>query len=1037
MAKDNRRIITWSLNAGKKEYEDDLENYSHKIYSIGLHEFNVTKEGKIRDERSKQYYFDASENHTGVRFPIVNENHMIKYPSIKWFFQIIIFGWSTVKPVLDNNVVNSEGRLPQDQFVYELNKLLDLYEGSRNSGTPLNVAGVEMDVESTMTDDYVSSGNDVNYIRFLEKIKNEVIIPRQLKMRVNAHAMWGEQTPFYYRFHNYKLFAESTDKNGNATIDEIQLMTYDFAWNGSAAGASTPIWWLRNVGDWCRQNFDPKVNPNAKLTIDNLFFGAAGYGHRWGMHTQDEVKSGSTITFRNLLGWANGLYKHYHTEFNELGWTNPETGGKYYSGGELDTYRFVYENQEYLYQAAFQDDKSKNEIMYPHVYDMFKPKYVEVKTQDGGKKSATVGTYNGNDYAASNFKQQMPIWTGVHAIATKPSSFSGKSYPVVLSPEYQGMRKQDLTEAQRQTWDKNLNPDSVDFKHLVKSVDGVDKVFVGWYTEDLIYVEKYNYDDMGNVLSAVCVPEDNSEGRINYTVNVPSAGNYHLVAITSFSWYTQMKLGGYANGQQFNIGGDAVPEWYPFILKGSHFYDCGTFSFNSGSNTISVHGELSEPNTPIYGFIVCDNFDQNFSGGELTVNANIQPMTKKDGTKANIPSKLALAAKMLRHDARPAILWDDEFRTYNEGTEISRVSYYQRAVQDYDYEGGGTVVKQVDTVDGQPVFKCFSAPIDIGYTGGTWIQKDYALYFNSTSSGQLILSKQWTVNLSIEVTIDVERGDKAGIRFYVQKQGTVADGYLFILDFKKGVQQLVLEENDTWTVVASQALGNVSYGRNVRLKVLLHNGVGYFYVGGVQAFVQGDGNPVTTNGDANVATGEVTMQRRSGACGLYANNAELYCSHLGISTTDRWETLEKFEVTVDGTTKELGRINRTGYEYDEFGYLIYSGLNETETRDSTQFFDEDVSAVSLDYEVTVFDWDSWEGGKDITIKLRDAGVWFSELLVGDKNGMSVIWAGDAWSFQDAMNIAVNDYGAKGIGLWTMGQEDPTLFELVPDVVPKK
>src|SRR5699024_7132528 len=405
------------------------------------------------------------------------------------------------------------------------------------------------------------------------------------KMRFNAYAMWGNQTPYYYRFHNYKMFAESTARDGKATIDEIQLMTYDFAWSGSSAGASTPIWWFRNVAEWCRECFDPRHNPNAKLTIDNLFFGAAGYGNRWGMHDQDAVKRGTIVTFRNLLGWQNGLYRHYHTE--------TENGGTVY----------VYHDQPYLFQAAIQDPESKNEVMYPHVYDRFEPKYVDVKEKDGGSKTATVGTYNGLDYATSYFKDQHPIWTNVHDIANVPSKVSGKAFASVpekegletdYPPHYPDLRKHD----------KNMNPDDVNFRHLVKSVDGRDEVFVVYYTLNRLYFPATNADG-----SLVCILEDEPEGSIEYTVNVPSSGNYRVVALTNFSWYTQAEIGGTINGQSFSVGGDKMPEWYPFILSGSHWVDCGRFSFSSGKNKLIVRGGNSASNTPLYGFVVCDDFE--------------------------------------------------------------------------------------------------------------------------------------------------------------------------------------------------------------------------------------------------------------------------------------------------------------------------------------------------------------------------------------------------------------------------------------------
>lgn len=1009
--KDNRRVITWTLNETNAVYRNAIKNYNHKIYSIGLHEFEVTALGKIRDYNTKQYYFNSSGNHTGIRFPIILEQDMLDYPSIKWFMQMIVFGWeSTVKPILDNNVRNSEGRLPQDQFVYELNKLLDLYSESRSTKTPLKWTGIEMDVEGTMTSDPYSVGYDEKYIQFLQKIKREVCDPRGLKLRVNAHAMWGENVPYYYRFHNYKLFAESTT-NGKATIDEIQLMTYDFHWSGSSAGASTPIWWFEQVAEWCKKCFDPKENPKAKLTIDNLYFGAAAYGNRWGMHKQEVVKSGRNVTYHNLLGWQNGYYRHYHTETNENGWTNPQTGEKYRdSSGNLVTTRYVYENQEMLPQISFQDEESKNEVMYPHVYDMFKPKYAEVVEVDG-YKSVTVGTYNRQPFATTYSRIQTPIWTNVIAIANNPT-ISGKAY-----------RSEIFT--------------------IKKTINGTDYNFNGYYTEKRLYVPKIQ----NNGTVACVLQDDVQDGRITFTVNVPQAGNYKLIAITSFQWFTQTMLGGYVNGsQRFTVGGD-LPEWYPFILKESHFFDCGRFNFNSGQNTITIHGELSHDRTYIFGFVICQDFNQNLSGGELKFKTNVQRFTKKDGTKAAIPNKFALAWKMLRRDARPAILWDDEFRTYGEGTVISNTTYYQHANDNY-FANGNIPVKV-----GENKYECRanSSPQPIGYSQGIWKQQNYRLYFNSDEtesrigkrSGQLILSKQWSVNLSIEATINVQEGSSAGIRFYAQKQGTVGDGYIFLVDFKRGVKELILEENIgngnlRKTTIASQALGDFRNGMSITFKVLLYNGVGRFYLNGIQAFVAGTNNPVTHDGSVNTTNGTVQLQRRSGACGIYANDAVVTCTHFGVGTLDRWETMEKFEVTIDGKTYNLGRINRTGYQYDEYGYLIYSGLDEKITRDKEQYpFEEDSSAVSLDYEVTVIEVDSWEGSKEITLKFRDAGVWFGELLIGDRNGMSVIWTGDAWSFLNVLNLACGEYGAKGIGLWTMGQEDPKIWQLVPDVVPKK
>jgi len=79
---DDRKILTWSLNAGSAAYNKDLEQFSHKIYSIGLHEFGVTAEGKVYNYSwgESALYFNADGTHTGMYMKFENERDNIKYP---------------------------------------------------------------------------------------------------------------------------------------------------------------------------------------------------------------------------------------------------------------------------------------------------------------------------------------------------------------------------------------------------------------------------------------------------------------------------------------------------------------------------------------------------------------------------------------------------------------------------------------------------------------------------------------------------------------------------------------------------------------------------------------------------------------------------------------------------------------------------------------------------------------------------------------------------------------------------------------------
>lgn len=1078
MEKNDRRLMTWSWQGATTNgaYRRSLDQFHDRIYSIGLHEFGVDEEGKIYDYRSNRYYFEPSGGgivHTGQRSPEPIENDLVNYPDMNWYLQFIIpFRWETVKAVLANSKTNSEGRLPQDQLLLELNEIMKVFRYSPD-GEPINIIGVEIDFEGSMTADPNASGYDQRYISLLERIKNDVCIPLDKKLRINTYGMWGEQSPYYYRFHNYRLFAESSDKHGNATIDEMQCMTYDFHWAGSAAGASTPIWWLENVCSWIDEVIGQ--NPKSMIRKENVYVGAAAYGHRWGMHDESVVQRGSTITYLQLLDWQNGRYKHYHRDTE--------------SGETV----FVYEKQDYLPYAAEEDAESLNEVMYPHVYDMFEAKYAKISEQNNGSSTATLQEYNRQEYITTFSKQQIPIWTNVLAVLNRPDNVTGKAFAVNPPDDVDNTSSYE----ERRKYNENLDPESLDFGHSVKTVDGENEVFVGYTFEHPIYSPNSN--------GTACVKEAVSEGTVEYNVNVPASGDYKVIALTSFSWYSQMTLVGTVNSSSFIIGGENTEEWYPFVLKGSHWFDCGTFNLPEGSNTITVKGSGSTEQTPIYGFVVCEDFDQNFSGGEVTLDSNIQPMKAKSADNfkedsngqtilpkdAVFPDRLALAAKMLRRDARPAILWEDNFQSYYEDERgynndpqpmMNNTTYYRSIQSNYQEAGGGMILDS----DGEGGVECYSEPKNVGFTTGEWqIVLDsvnrVVVEYDSFASAQLVLSKKWEGNLQMESTLKLIRGKMAGIRFMAQNEGSVADGYAFRVNLDHdysftnsegqtitgtGVTELVLEEDvydveEGWTysetVVARQPIGNVQLGDTVSFMARWVDGKCQLTIGGVRAFVEDnstiEGENRTKvfddNGDVDKGNGKVTLQRTTGACGIYAWDAHIQSRLLAVSTLDRWETMEKFEIEVDGEVRDYGRISRSGYEFDRYGYLIYTGMDERETRDSEpeegseapendqgSALSYEPDQVSLDYEITVSEWEAWQGEKEIKLRLSDAGVWFGQALIGDREGMSILWVGDAESFMRTMNIAVNDYGLKGVGLWTMGYEDPRMFEMIPKVDPK-
>lgn len=944
---DNRKILTWSLNAGKEAYETDIQKYHNKIYSIGLHDFGVTGEGKIYDypSGSSALYFDELGNYTGVKMKIANENHIIQYPGIEWYIQTILFGWSKVKPFLDNPTA-------QDTFLSEAGRLFDeVYKVSRNSGTPLNLTGLEMDMEASMSGDTEADGYDGKYIAFLTRLKNEVCIPRGLKLRVNSYAMWGDYTPYYYRFHNYRKFATATDSQGNAVIDELQVMTYDFAWSGSAPGASTPIWWFEDVGKWASECFDPANNPNAKLTIDNVLLGVAGYGNRWGLFDSENLR-GNTITFRNLLGWQNGLYRHYHYD---------ETQDLY-----------VYHNQEFLLQNGFEDILSKNQLMLQHVYD-----YGKAEFADYVPGIAHLKTYNKRQYLTSYSRTQQAKFGGVQAVKTSADSLVGAGNTANL------------------TYTAN------------KYVGDTLYTFQGYTTKQ----RQYEPVQLGDG-SVVCGLEDGSDGQIIYNID-GVMGTHKLIALVSFPWYSMNKIGGTYNGTPFTIGGESLEEWYPLYFKSAHFYDMGTFDF-TGSDEIIIDGTQTISGVPILGFVVCDTFEDNFAGGSVDFDVNPQPFIKKDRTEASIPSSLALTTEMLRQDARPVILWEDYFAQYITDNLVQayglEATTYYKVAGTYTYNG-----TNYDSTDNS----CKSDPVQAGFSYGHWevVEAEpgqVVAKFDrnaGTTEGQLMLNHEYTGNIHVQTEARVTEGDTVGLRFGAH---SADDGYFLLVDYATETVSLKFTENGTTNTLAQDPFPeHFERGNKIRIKAIIHNGEGRFYVG---------------YGEKQVFGGAIALPRTDGgACGVIASNTVTSIYMLSIATTDVWETMEKFEIYLDDVlVAKFGEIERPGYTYNKWGFLEYSGINELETRTT------ETSGVSLDYQFFIKHIPGFQGGKKLTIKMVDPGMWLPNFYLGDSEGCSITYAGDAETFNHLMNLAVDKYGCKGLGLWTMGQEDPKLFEMVAD-----
>lgn len=90
-------------------------------------------------------------------------------------------------------------------------------------------------------------------------------------------------------------------------------------------------------------------------------------------------------------------------------------------------------------------------------------------------------------------------------------------------------------------------------------------------------------------------------------------------------------------------------------------------------------------------------------------------------------------------------------------------------------------------------------------------------------------------------------------------------------------------------------------------------------------------------------------------------------------------------------------------------------------------------AISLDYDFFHSHLLELSCGNDYTAKVipRDINVWTARLFLGDADGFSILYYQDVDSLVYWANEAAYRWGLRGIAIWSLGQEDMRLWEVMP------
>jgi spore germination protein YaaH len=1017
---DPNAPLTWTSQA--RSFVQMIDKYPKKFHSIGMHEFGVNVNGEVFDMSSGNTSWDAlvlnsdkTDVNSGRAIPTSLRYLMHKHPDIRWACQFLCTKNSTgnrVEPVLDNT------NNAQNTFVDHVYNVVKIYK----TRFPM-IKTVEIDFEKTNSRTGAEAGNNgvPDYDKFtalLVRIKNEVVhklneeLGWDLNLRVNLFAMTGDYNPSYYAWHDYRTLALGKDKYGKQAIDEFQLMTYDFSWGGSAPGPSTPIWWLTNVLEHVKElSQDVKVNgvvtkPKVWDT-SKVWIGNAGYGRRWAL---GEDRMGVTLDYKQLMTVQNGTYIH------NSGSTNPADN------------LFHFNDQDFIPIAGFNDPDSDYQITYMGVYDKFH------MTSNGGATFTGTNRPEGANYVTNYSRKQYPIFTNV--VATAFSAQSPDNSDVTLVG-FDSSSSSKISRYDRFSYSKTTSTWS-DSVYVASRTAGLDMGgLVNTTTGETTVNPKPYY---GYAL-------DTAGGSITYTFN--ATGTYQLIALVFYPFFDQADIYADLNGvtDAIHLDGNYV-EWYPFMQgQEKHFVDLGAFTF-SGTNTITITKPTN--GAQIWGFVVCEDFTHNLQGGIISMPVTTKPMKTRaetpaeDGTieliDADYPTTMRLVGEILRRPPRPAIIWEDIFSSYP--TTVDDVTqgfrYYPQA-----YQTDPTANKGFSQGKWTPI-KGFTDDNPDDYSH---VEVDSRVTTNG--SAQLMLNKKFSGNIAVEVELRNNLDDKQslyGIRVRATKVNETGEGFLCLLDWANGKVKIVHEDSAVYDRVIAETDMSVglksSWGYRLKLRAYVVDNYISFFVNDNCYFDR-----------ISLPSGYETK----GAYGVWTKYSRLKLYKFNVSSLDRFERMERIKVNVEGegsyTLDEVAR-DTTNYPFDKYGLITYKGypaeISTTVANPSDEDVDEGGDANTAPYGTVLntqidpaYKWyndyknkklwsvNSWDGTRNVTITMVDAGIWFRNFYIGDDNGMSVAYNSDLVGFVKTANM-VADYGCKGIALWALGQEDPTVYTYVPD-----
>lgn len=345
-----------------------------------------------------------------------------------------------------------------------------------------------------------------------------------------------------------------------------------------------------------------------------------------------------------------------------------------------------------------------------------------------------------------------------------------------------------------------------------------------------------------------------------------------------------------------------------------------------------------------------------------------QQYRDRDGAWASPKDGFTLTLEMLKRAPESAVIWDDDFRTDG----ILATSYYGKA-------GSWTQWTDPDAATARPYSQARVAAgggkLDLGNDFG-------ATALHVQARGQLPAAGAWGVHIGHVRAVVTEAG------------------------------QLTIRNGSSILATASVAAPGVSTtpGQGRAIVGLRIRGTH------ARAYYSLSENTVPLALEATIPSSAI-----DGSVGVWASG-QAWVDHLRVGHGWWYQPQEAVQVEADGWKVVAGRIPRNGVTWDSAGrFRPKRDVEESATRSRPIALDWDYDHF-VDFPIQVGQT------KDVTIRPLDPGVWLGRILLGDRNGFGVLHYSDAEYLAWLADRATYDYGLQGVGIWTLGQEDPRLWE---------